>query len=249
MLIYSILSVKGDSEKLNDLLATMKGFDGAKLLAVTVDGISAIVSEIKKDELTASQPNAILFAGIIEKLEQQFTLLPMRFGSIMDSSEMIEKMLKINFPEFQKNLQKVENKSEFGLKIFGETEKLREELKAKTEAETETSEKAGTETKKSVFKEYVNKKLKEHRLEESLLSYVDSIVSEFTGFLTEMNAVKKIKKRTTATNIIDAVFLLQKESKEELVREVEKLQGKHSNLNFILTGPWAPYNFVDITLK
>jgi hypothetical protein len=248
-LIYSIVYVKNNYENLKDLLSTMEGFAGAKLSAVTFDGISAIVSEIEKDKLTADQPNAILFAGIIEKLEQQFTLLPMRFGSKVDSTEIIYNMLEKNYPEFQKNLQKVENKFEFGLKIFCDTEKLKEELMAKLEANKETSQKADTETKNSVYREYVNKKLKEHRLEEMLLSYVDSIIAQFTEFLSQLNAVKKIKKKTNATNIIDAVFLLEKDKKDELVRAVENLQRKYPRLNFILTGPWAPYNFVDITLK
>ncbi len=248
-LIYSILSVKNNSEKLNALLSTMNGFAGAKLSAVTVDEISAIVSEINKDELIANQPNAILFAGIIEKLEQQFTLLPMRFGSTMESIGHINNMIEKNYPEFQDNLLKVENKLELGLKIYCDTEKLKEELRAKSEVDKEISQKDAAEVKNSVFKEYVNKKLKEHRLEEMLLSYIDSIISELSGFLNQLNAIKKIKKKTNAANIIDAVFLLEKDKKDELVRIVEKLQSQHQLLNFILTGPWPPYNFVDINIR
>jgi hypothetical protein len=248
-LIYSIVYVKNNSEKLNTLLSAIKGFSGTKLSAVTVNEISAIISDINKDELITNQPNAILFAGIIEELEQQFTLLPMRFGSTMESIGHINTMLEKNYPEFLNNLLKVENKFEFGLKIFCDTEKLTEELRTKSEEKEATSQKADIEIKNSVFKEYVNKKLKEHRLEEMLLSYIDSIISEFSGFLNQLNALSKIKKRTNTTNIIDAVFLLEKDKKDELVRIVEKLQSQHQLLNCILTGPWPPYNFVDINIK
>ncbi|NQU50969.1 MAG: GvpL/GvpF family gas vesicle protein [Bacteroidetes bacterium] len=248
-LIYSIVYVKNNSSKLDALLSTMEGFSGAKLSAVTVNDLSAIISDINKDELIANQPNAVLFAGIIEKLEQQFTLLPMRFGSTMESIGQINTLLEKNYPEFLNNLLKVENKFEFGLKIFCDTEKLKEELRAKSEGEKEISQNADTEIINSVFKEYVNKKLKEHRLEEMLVSYIDSIISEFSEFLNQLNALSKINKRTNASNIIDAVFLLEKDKKDELVRIVEKLQSQHQQLNFILTGPWAPYNFVDINIK
>ena len=248
-LIYSVLYPKNNSEKLNTLLSSMKGFAGAKLSAVTVNEISAIISDINKDDLVANQPNAILFAGIIEELGQQFTLLPMRFGSTMQSIGHINNMLEKNHSDFQNNLLKVENKVEFGLKIFCDTEKLKEALMAKSEKEEVSSQNVDTEVKNSVFKEYINRKLKEHRLEKMLLSYIDSVISEFSGFLNQSNATSKINKRTNESNIIDSVFLLEKDKKDELVRIVEKLQSQHQLLNCILTGPWPPYNFVDINIK
>ncbi|MDP2336263.1 MAG: GvpL/GvpF family gas vesicle protein, partial [Bacteroidota bacterium] len=231
------------------LLSGMKGIAGAELVAVSFDQISAVVSDLEKADLIANQTNAFAFASVIENVEQQYPLLPMRFGSIMESTDSVQQMLEKNYPEFQNNLQKVENKSEFGLKIFCDTEKLKAELKSKSEAMNETSQKPASESKDSVFKEYINQKLKAHRLEEMLLNYVDSIIAEFTGFLVQLEAVKKIKKMTTATTIIDAVFLLEKDKKAELIQAIEDLQRKYTGLNFILTGPWPPYSFVDITLK
>jgi hypothetical protein len=248
-LIYAIISNKLDAAKLNELLSAIKGITGADLFAVSVNEISAVVSETERADMSTDKANAIAFAGVIENLVQQFTLLPMRFGSIMDSTEIISNMLEKNYSGFQKNLQKVENKSEFGLKIFCDTGKLKAELNLKSEETSETSQKPVTENKNSVFKEYINQKLKAHRLEETLMGYIDSVIAEFNGFLIELNAEKKIKKMTTATTIIDAVFLIEKDKKAELVRAVEDMQGKYSELNFILTGPWPPYSFVDVTLK
>jgi hypothetical protein len=122
-------------------------------------------------------------------------------------------------------------------------------LNLKSEETSETSQNPVTENKNSVFKEYINQKLKAHRLEETLMGYIDSVIAEFNGFLIELNAKKKIKKMTTATTIIDAVFLIEKDKKAELVRAIEDMQAKYSELNFILTGPWPPYSFVDVTLK
>lgn len=248
-MIYSILFVKNNQEKLNTLLIAMKGISGANLYAVSIDEISAVVSDIKRADFIADKKNAIEYAGVIENMAQQFTLLPMRFGSIMNSTEIISTMLEKNYSGFEKNLQKLENKSEFGLKIFCDTGKLKAELNLKSEETSETSQNPVTENKNSVFKEYINQKLKAHRLEETLMGYIDSVIAEFNGFLIELNAKKKIKKMTTATTIIDAVFLIEKDKKAELVRAIEDMQAKYSELNFILTGPWPPYSFVDVTLK
>ena len=248
-MIYAILSDKVNHGNLKTLLSEVKGIAGAELIADSVNQISAIVSEIEKADLIANHTNAFTFARVIEKLEQHYPLLPMRFGSIMESSGSVQKMLEKNYPEFQDNLQKVENKSEFGLKILCDTEKLKAELRAKSEEINEPSQKQVSESKESVFREYINQKLKAHRLEEMLMGYIDSIIAEFTGFLVRLEAVKKIKKMTTPTTIIDAVFLLEKDKKAELIQAIENMQSKYSGLNFILTGPWPPYSFVDITLK
>lgn len=248
-MIYAIVLVKQDSERLITLLLWLTGLEGSDLHAVICNEIAAVISGSTKNSLITDKANAIEYAGVIEKLEQHFPLLPMRFGSMMESSVAISNMLEKNYAEFLVNLQKVENKSEFGLKIFCDTEKLKAELISKTGEGIEDSNKAISESKESVFREYVNRKLKAHRLEELMLSYVDSIVAEFTGFLDNSNAVKSIRKMTTPTTIIDASFLLDKHRKDELIRVVEDMQSKYSGLNFILTGPWPPYSFVDIKLK
>ena len=249
MMIYSILSVKNNHEKLNTLLIVMKGISGADLYAVSLDEISAVVCDIKRADLIADKTNAIEYAGVIENLAQQFTLLPMRYGSLMGSTDLINKMLGRNYHEFQQNLQKVENKCEFGLKIFCDSEKLKAELRAKSEADTKTPDKPAPEIKNSVYRDWVNKKLKEHRLEELLLTYVDSVIAEITEYLARLNAVNKFKKMATGTTIIDAVFLLDKERKDALIHAVGDLQNQYPGLNFVLTGPWPPYNFVEITIK
>ncbi len=247
-LIYAII-FNNYPDKLNSLLSGMKGMSGESLDVVTLDEISAVVSHIERAELIADQTSAMAFAGIIEKLEQHFTLLPMRYGSMLESVDLILKMLEKNYPDFQQNLQKVENQSEFGLKVFCDPEKLKEEMRLKSETADNPSAKSEEGIKKSVYLDYMNKKLKEHRLEEKLLNYIDLVIAEFTGKLTQLHAVSKIKKRSTATILIDAVFLLKKDRKDELVQVVKDSQNQHPELNFTLTGPWPPYNFVDINLK
>jgi len=248
-MIYSILAVKNNPEKLKTLLSGMKGIAGTDLYEVYFDQIYAVVSDINKTDLINDKSNAIQYAGVIEILAQQFTLLPMRFGSLMESTDLITKMLERNHHEFHQNLQKVENKYEFGLKVFCDSEKLKAELRARSEADNKTPAKAISEIKNSMYKNYMIKKLKEHRLEELLLTYVDSVIADITGYLTRLNAVNKFKKMATETTIIDAVFLLDKERKDALIHTFGDLQNQYTRLKFVLTGPWPPYNFVEITIK
>jgi hypothetical protein len=249
IMIYTLILVNEGSGKLEKLLLDMKGISGVALYSVCLNGIAAVVGENKKSDLISDKANAIEFAGIIEKLSHHFTLLPMRYGSFMESADAIALMLERNYQEIEQNLGKVEDKYEFGLKVFCDSEKLKSGILQKTEAETGTSADAATEVKYSVFREYVNAKLKAHRLEELMISYVDSVIIAINTQLTLLQAEHKFKKMASASILIDSVFLLEKRKKDELVDVIKKLQGQYPELDFVLTGPWPPYSFVETTIK
>jgi len=212
LLIYAILSVQNDSGELDSMLTGIKGISGAGLYPVSFQTVMAIVSDINRTELIANSSNAIAYAGVIETLAQYFTLLPMRFGSMMESTGDILRMLERNHPEIEKNLLNLQNKVEFGLKVFCNSEKLKEELIGKSEAKTARLIPQTPDPQISVFREYVNKKL-----EEMLLSHVDSVITRITAHLDHLNAVSKFRIMGSETMIIDAVILLGKSLKDPLI--------------------------------
>jgi hypothetical protein len=249
MMIYSLLSVKRNQEELNDLLNQLKGISGGSLSSVSYATITAVVSEINGNHLIADQSNAVEYARIIEALAQQFTLLPMRFGSMMETNDAITKMMERNYLEIQQNLQKVDNKVEYGLKIFCDSGKLREKIKASYELNTQSSIKTTSQIINSIYRDYVDKKLAEHRLEDLLLTFVDSVIAGITGSLNRLKAICKFRKMITETTIIDAVFLLDKKNERSLVHLIDDFKNQFNELDFVLTGPWPPYNFVETTIK
>jgi len=248
-LIYALLSVKNKPGRLHSVLAGIKGIAGADLHQLSFHEITVVVSDMSRASLNAGKSTAIEYAGVIETLSQQFTLLPVRFGSLMESNEAIIHMLEKNYPDIQQNLLKVEKKYEFGLKVFCDSGKLMTELRTKSEGSFLPSATPAPENKNSVFRDWVNIKLKEHRQEELLVTLVDSVIADISGRLDRMKAISKIKKMVSPTTLIDGVFLLDKALKDELIHAVGDLQNKYPELNFIMTGPWPPYNFVDFTVK
>ena len=248
-IVYALLSVNPPSEKLNALLVGMKGVSGEGLFVVSYDEISAIVSDIKKVELNADRSNVLQYAEVIDSLAAHFTLLPMRFGSVMESTDAIADMLERNHNEIKLNIQKVDHLYEFGLKVFCDPKTIQAEVIAKSKVDVDSVVKPTRESGNSIFRDYVNRKLTEHRLEESRLRYVESVIREITACISRLNPESKFRKMVTPTTIIDAVFLLEKSKKGELIEVIGDLQNQYTGLNFVLTGPWPPYNFVDFTVK
>ena len=248
-MIYAILSIKQDNERLLSVLPGIRGVGGVELAAISLDGVTAVVSDVNSAGLITDRPNALEYAGVIEALARDFTLLPVRYGSVKNSADAVVNMLEANYIDFKNNLQTIDGKVEFGLKIFCDTVKLMADLGPEPGNEPDIVHGAANQPGTSVYRDYVNKKLKEHRLGELMLTYVDSVRTSISLRLSGLAAVAKFKKMAPATNIIDAVFLLEKKKKAGLVAIVGELQTEHPGLNFILTGPWPPYNFVEINIK
>ncbi len=244
-MIYAILRNKNKPDNLQQILSGITGIDKTALELISFGQISAVCGNFIKSDFTASQSRAIAFAGVIDELAKHCTLLPMRFGSFMKTSEDVSKMLEKNHDGFLQNLEKVENKFEFGLKVFGDSTKIQEHLKATNPIE----EKVVDENEASKFKSYVNKKLRAHRIEERLLSFVDTIVAEITLYLKQMEATSRIQKMASESILVDGVFLIKKNQQQQLVEAIGDLQKQYPEIKFVLTGPWPPYSFVEVKLK
>ena len=248
-LIYALMSDDAKSGHLASLISSVKGISDSSLYVISGGGINAIVSDVNISEFVADKSVAIDYANVIESFFFNFSLLPMRFGSIMESPEAVKAMLENNSPEILHNLGKVAGKFEFGLKIICDSEKLKAKLSVKSDNTSKVEKPSKDETTLSVYRDYVNKKLAEHRLEELMLAHVESLIATITASLGSLNSINKFRKMLTDNTIVDAIFLIGKEKKSDLIDLIAEIQNDNPGLNFVLTGPWPPYSFVDLTIK
>ena len=78
--------------------------------------------------------------------------------------------------------------------------------------------------------------------------WVNLTISTITWHLTQINPEGKFKKMLSKSIILDGVFLIEKTKKDEFIRAIEALKLLHDDLNFLITGPWPPYSFVEIAI-
>jgi hypothetical protein len=53
----------------------------------------------------------------------------------------------------------------------------------------------------------------------------------------------------TNSILLDAVFLVKKNKKDEFIQAISTFKQQHDDLQFLLTGSWPPYSFVDIVIE
>lgn len=245
-IIYAIIASNQSHTELSDLLKGVQGISGSTLYALSFNDISVAVSDFTSSKFTMNKEVAIDFARVIEELSESVTLLPIRFGTFLKSDEIINQLLVKHYDSFLQNIKQVENKYEFGLKVFWDYEKCSEQIRVKLESEdVKASDYFSTNT---IHTDYLLSKIKKHRLEAALLKYVEQLIEEISQYLAQINPDCKFKKMVTNTIILDAVFLVEKNKKDEFIQTIEVIKQQNADLNLLLTGPWPPYSFVDIVI-
>ncbi|MFT5238823.1 MAG: hypothetical protein ACI9M9_002439 [Flavobacteriaceae bacterium] len=245
--IYAIIATNHNPKKIKDLTDTIKGIMGSDLYILSVNDIAIVASDIPSAEQISEKELALDFSRVIEELSQHVTLLPVRFGTFIKSNEIINQLLINHYDSFLTNLQKVENKCEFGLKVLYNCNKFSAIKKLKIVAEEdELSKYFSTNT---IHTNYLFEKIKKNKQEDTLSKYVEQLIEDIGQHLTQINPDSKFKKIITNKILIDAVFLVKKNKKDEFIQAICAFNEQHDDLQFLLTGPWPPYSFVDIVIK
>jgi hypothetical protein len=246
-LLYAIVATPGQSDFLASLLSSIKGVENSTLAMISSNGLTAIVEKTNRNHLVASPENALAFAKVIEVLSWNYSVLPVRYGTVMKSSESVIELLERCNSKFKETLQRIENKEEFSLKVLWDYEKGSEKIRQ--QMKSGVAQKNLPFEGNTISKTYLLQKLEEHRFEDALLSYVEQLIAEICNLIEQLNPIHKFKKMVSQNLILDAVFLLEKEKKESFTKIIDQLKNQYSDLHFLLTGPWPPYNFVEPNIK
>jgi hypothetical protein len=88
------------------------------------------------------------------------------------------------------------------------------------------------------------------RLVDSLLQErSEALAAEILGDLRDVAVASRINKPIGEKMILNAAFLVARDAEEDFDQRVRAIGARYEHLNFRYTGPWPPYNFVNIRLK
>lgn len=209
--------------------------------------LAAVVSDSAEVEYERTRRNMMAHTLVLEEVMQQFTILPVRFGTVGPSAEEIRgNLLKRRSNEFHTLLDKMEGECELGLKALW--------------------------YEGIIFREIIEEDAGIRQLRDSLLplspeqTYYDRIR---LGQMIEKAVVKKREEDAerilsvlrpiadrTRTNtlisdrmILNAAFLVERERQREFDEAVEKVHDEVTQrIALKYVGPVPPYNFVNIVV-
>jgi Gas vesicle synthesis protein GvpL/GvpF len=178
---------------------------------------------------------------------KSYTIIPMSFGTVFRTDDDIREVLKSIYPSLKDVLKQMAGKLEFGLKVNWDRDQTIEELKQ----EDEEIRRFHLEiVRKHLQSTYLVRMQLGRMIDKAMAERSAQYVREIYETLRGVCVASRDNQPIGDQMIMNAAFLVEREREAEfdgVVNKVAKKYGKR--LKFKYTGPWPPYNFVNIRLK
>jgi len=223
------------------------GGSGEQVYTVHFNDIAAVVSKTSVFIFDPTRENALAHEHVIETVMRSRTIIPMSFGTVFRTDEDIREVLRSIYSSLKDVLEKMEGRMEFGLKVTWDRDTIIEELKR----EDEEIHKFHVElTKKHLQSTYFARMQLGRMIDKALAERAAGFVREIYDGLRSVCVASRDNKPIGDKMIMNAAFLIEQPRENEFDAAVNRVAKKFGDrLNFKYTGPWPPYNFVNIRLK
>ena len=220
---------------------------GETVYTVNHGDIAAVVSRTSVFIFDPTRENALAHEHVIETVMKQHTVIPMSFGTVFRTDDDIREVLKSIYPSLKDVLKQMEGKVEFGLKVTWDRDQIIEELKRDHEEIHRFHQEI---TRKHLQSTYLARMQLGRMIDKALAERSAQYVREIYEGLRDACVASRDNKPIGDKMILNAAFLIQRDREEEFDAAVNRVARKFgTRLNFKYTGPWPPYNFVNIRLK
>jgi Mg2+ and Co2+ transporter CorA len=223
------------------------GEGGNGVYTVHYDDLAAVVSDTPIRIYDPTRENVLAHELVNETVMREFTVIPMSFGTIFRTKDDIIELLKSTYRAFDDVLEKMQDKIEFGLKVLWDREKVVDRLEQTDDEIRRLKEEiTGNAQSSTYFARMQLGRLIESALEQTANGYVVDIHESLKPVAVASRSNKPIGDRM----IMNAAYLVDRSRERDFDEAVKALSRKYEDvLSFKYTGPWPPYNFVNIKLR
>jgi gas vesicle protein GvpL/GvpF len=221
------------------------GAPAGEVYTVLYEDIAAVVSDAPIEVLDATRENVLAHERVNEAVMKYQTVIPMSFGTVFKTRDDIVELLRGAHGAFQDVLTKMENKVEFGLKVLWDRDAMIRHLEHDDEDIRKLKSEIATQKGSTYFARVQYGRL----VDGALQSRSEQYVSEIFEALRDVCVASRANKPIGDKMIMNAAFLVERAREAAFDTRVKRLGASDDTLTFRYTGPWPPYNFVNIRLK
>lgn len=184
---------------------------------------------------------------VIEQVMQRFTILPVKFGTILESEDEVSQFLEQGYTLLSQQLDKMEGKIELDLvawceipTILATLSRRDSQLQAMQQELAQKGEQVTTE-EKARLGQCIQQALQAEK------ARVHALILQTLKPVTED---VRLHDQLSDKMILNAAFLLEKKNEQSFSALLDTLdQQLEKNINFRVVGPLPPYNFSTILFK
>jgi hypothetical protein len=164
---------------------------------------------------------------------------------VFKTSEDIVELLRTAYDAFRDVLVKMQDKLELGVKVLWEPEVVIREIEKDDENLRLLRQEISSQKGSTYFA-----RMQYGRLVDSLLAErSEQLVADIFNTLSSVSVASRANKPIGDKMVLNAAFLVSRDRESDFDTKVKEMDAKYENLKFKFTGPWPPYNFVNIRLK
>jgi Gas vesicle synthesis protein GvpL/GvpF len=217
----------------------------AEVSTVHYKDIAAVVSDTPLEVLDATRENVLAHERVNEAVMRDHTVIPMSFGTVFKTRDDIIELLRGAYSAFIDVLLKMEDKVEFGLKVLWERDEVIKQIEREDDDVRHLKGEIASQSGPTYFARVQYGRLVESALQARSERYVGEIFEALRDVAVASRANKPIGDKM----IMNAAFLVSRDREQAFDAKVKAVGAKYEHLTFRYTGPWPPYNFVNIRLK
>jgi hypothetical protein len=222
------------------------GGRGEEVYTVHHGALAAVVSDTAVAIHDPTRENVLGHERVIEAVMEQHSVLPMSFGTVFRTRDDVIAFLTDTHDALRDVIAQVRDKIEFGVQVNWDREAIVRDI----EAQSEEVGRLKTQIQRATSGSTYFARVQLGRLVERLLSErADSYVREIYDTLRADAVASKLNKPIGERMILNAAFLVERGHADAFDRRMHEVARRYEGrLAFRYTGPWPPYNFVNVRL-
>ncbi len=221
------------------------GAEPADVHTIHFIDIAAVVSNTPMVVQDPTRDNVLAHQRVNETVMQHHTVIPMSFGTVFKTDHDIMELLRSAYDAFSDVLNKMQGKVEFGLKVLWDRDQIIREI----EEDEEDIRRLKGEISSQKGSTYFARMQYGRLIDAALQARSEHYVSQIFQALRDVSVASRSNKPIGDRMIMNAAFLVARDSENAFDTRVKDVGQRFDKLTFKYTGPWPPYNFVNIRLK
>jgi hypothetical protein len=225
---------------------SMPGIDGGDVETIESDGLAAVITRVGRRTIRPQRANLAVHNKLLHKLVRQQAVIPCAFGLIASSEEQLQEVLRANRDKLLWLLDRFRGKVEMTLSVYWNTTNIFEFFVTVNQELKTMRDRVFRPGKEPSMEE----RLELGRLFESLLRqcrerHTQQVIDTLSPYCAEIRAVDPGQEQM----IMKLVCLVPEDGQARFEEGIQEAAHKFDDRYcFKYNGPWAPFDFVDVTL-
>jgi hypothetical protein len=222
----------------------LKGVDGHSVREVEAGDLAAAVSCISAPVVSPNIATMSRYHAVIAHFHRCCTVIPLRFGALLDSEPDVERLLQNQSTRYQKLLEELQGGIEMGIRVIVPDRKQSPGTLLPSaqfcSSETRTPGQSYLASRKA---RYVEGSLLAEKNAKDIRLYIEPFAGMYSKTKSEISRVRQNRYQPVKSTLLSLYFLIPKDSLGDFRRAFGRLK-LHAPAKMLLSGPWPPYNFV-----